>query len=115
MEHKFDLLSEGFSGVRKDIKRLDKKIDDNHEETNNNFKTLFKFRNETNDNFKVNFEYLSKIDDEVQSIKEEMAKMRDNMINGEKIDPVKFFEIERRVGIVEKELNINPKLKLDKI
>ena len=72
MEHKFDIMSEGFSV-------LDKKIDDNHKEfrefrneTNNNFKTLFKFRNEminfkdeTNNNFKVSFEYLSKIDDRI--------------------------------------------------
>ena len=110
---KFDFLSEGFLGLNKNVKELNKKfdnlnkkVDDNHRETNSNFKTLFKFRNETNDNFKINFEYLSKIDDEVQSIKEEMAEMRDNIINGERIDPVKFFEIERRVGIVEKELNI---------
>lgn len=115
MEHKFDLLSEGHLSVREDIKRLDKKIDNNHKEfkefrneTNDNFKTLFKFRNETNSNFKTNFEYLSKIDDEIQSIKKEMAEMKNDMINDERIDPVKFFEIERRVGIVEEKLDKIP-------
>ena len=113
VRRQFGVIKEGFSGVNKRFDRLDKKVDDNHRETNDNFKTLFKFRNEmmnfkdeTKDNFKVNFEYLSKIDDEVQSIKEEMAEMRNNIINGERIDPVKFFEIERRVGVVEKKLNI---------
>lgn len=111
MEHKFDLLSEGFLGLDKSVKRLDKKfdnlskkVDDNHKETNGNFRTLFKFRNETNDNFRVSFEYLSKIDDEIQSIKKEMIKIKDSIINGERINPVKFLQIEKRVEAVEKEL-----------
>lgn len=87
MRYQFGVMSEGFSGVNKRFDKLDRKVD-------------------SNSNFKNTFEYLSKIDDEVQSIKEEMAEMRNNIINGEKIDPVKFFEIERRVEIVEKELKI---------
>ena len=62
------------------------------------------FKNETNDNFKINFEYLSKIDDEVQLIKKEMAEMKGGMDEG--IDLIKFSELERRVRIVEKELNM---------
>ena len=111
VRRQFGVMKEGFSGVNKRLDDLDKKVDDNHRETNSNFKTLFKFRNEmadfkdeTNNNFKVSFEYLLKIDDEVQSIKKEMAEMKDNMDEG--IDPIKFSELERRVGIVEKELNI---------
>ena len=104
MEHKFDLLSEGFSVLDRKIDNDQKEFREFRNETNNNFKTLFKFRNETNDNFKVSFEYLSKIDDEIQSIKKEMAEMKANMDEG--IDLVKFFKLERRVGIVEKELNI---------
>ena len=117
MEHKFDLLAEGFLGLDKKIVNNHKEFKDFRKETNDNFKTLFKFRNEmidfkngTNSNFKTNFEYLSQIDNEIQSIKKEMAEMRNNIINGERIDPVKFFEIERRVETVEKELNINPQM-----
>ncbi len=102
MEHKSDLLSEGFLGLDKKIEELNKKVDANHKETNDNFKTLFKFRNETNDNFKVSLEYLSKIDDEIQSIKKEIIGLKDSLKNKANLD--KLLQLEKRVIVIEREL-----------
>lgn len=87
---KFDLMSEGFLGVDKRFDDLDKKVDDNQRETNSNFKTVF--------------EYLSKIDDEIQSIKLELVNLRSELKN--KADLDKLFQLEKRVIVIEKQLNI---------
>ena len=109
MDHKFDLLTEGFSGVRKDIKRLDKKIDDNHKETNANFKTLFEFRsemigfrNETGSNFKTTFEYLSQIDDELRSIRTEVEDLKIKLKG--KAELSRVILLEERLVVTEKRL-----------
>lgn len=96
MEHKDDLLSEGFSALSKKIddnyRNLNKKVDGNQRETNSNFKTVF--------------EYLPRIDDEIQSIKRELAKIKKSMMNSEGMNSIKFLQIEKRVEAVEKELSI---------
>ena len=103
MRYQFGVMSEGFLGVRKEMKELNKKVDDNHRETNDNFKTLFKFRNETNDNFKSNFEYLSKIDDELQLIKIEVADLK--VIFKGKTELKRVIQMERQIAVMQEQID----------
>lgn len=100
---KFDLMSEGFSGVDKRFDDLNRKIDDNYRNLN---KKVDGNQKETNSNFKTVFEYLPRIDDEIQSIKKELAEIKKGMINSEGMNSIKFLQIEKRVEAVEKELSI---------
>lgn len=106
VDHKFDIISEGFSDLSKKVddnyRDLNKKIDDNHIETNENFKTLFKFRDKTGDNFKANFEYLSKIDDELQLIKLEIADLKTGL--KDKADVGRLVQVEERMSMIEKQM-----------
>ena len=109
VRRQFGVMKEGFSGVREDIKRLEEKVDDNHRETNSNFKILFKFRNEmtdfkneTNNNFKVSFEYLSKIDDRIQVVESEIADLK-NVLKS-KADLDRLMQAEKEIVIIKREL-----------
>ncbi len=109
MEHKFDLLSEGFLC-------LDKKINNNHKEfmefreemadfkneTSDNFKTLFNFRNETNSNFKTSFEYLSRIDDRIQAVEMELVDLKNTLKDKASLDRV--IRAEKEIIIIKREL-----------
>lgn len=52
---------------------------------------------------KISSKNVLRIKNEIQSIKKKIAEMKSDIINGKKIDPVKFLKLEKRVGSVEKE------------
>ena len=104
MNHKFDLMTEGFSVLNKKFDRLDKKVDDNHKETNNHFKTLFKFKDETNANFKTNFEYLSQIDNELQWIKTEIADLK--VIFKGKAELKRVIQVEKQMIVMQEQIDM---------
>jgi len=95
MEHKSDLLSEGFLGLNKSVKDLDKKVDDLDKKVDNN-------HNETNSNFKTVFEYLSKIDDRIQFIESEIADLKNILKNKADLDRV--IKVENEMIVVKREL-----------
>lgn len=103
---KFDVIKEGHSVLSEQIKKLDKKVDRNHqefvefgEEINGKVDSI---ETETKSNFQTVFDLLSNIDDDIKDIKSEIVEIRKILTNKADLDRVDALE--KRVKIAEAEL-----------